>query len=125
MEIKASRPPSRAVRIDRMGRRKPMSTGANRFEQMRAEALDDPEEFWGGVASELPWFRRWDRVYEADPPSFRWFVGGRTNLAWNALDAHVQADYGDREALIAIDERGHEGRLTYAELLREVERVSA
>ena len=67
-----------------------MSTVApTRFDEMCARALDDPEGFWGEVAAELPWFRRWDRVYEADPPSFRWFVGGRTNLAWNALDAHV------------------------------------
>src|SRR6185369_6144885 len=92
---------------------------------MCRQALEDPEGFWGDVAAELPWFRRWDRVYEADPPSFRWFAGARTNLAFNALDAHVRDGYGDREALLAIDERGNERHLTYAELLREVERVSA
>jgi acetyl-CoA synthetase len=92
---------------------------------MRQQALDDPETFWGEVAEGVPWFRKWDRVYEAEPPSFRWFVGGRTNLAWNALDAHVRSGHGDRTALIAIDERGNEGRLTYTELLAEVERVSA
>ena len=103
-----------------------MSTAApTRFEEMCRQALADPEGFWGGVAAELPWFRRWDKVYEADPPSFRWFVGGRTNLAWNALDAHVQGGHGNRVALISADERGNEGRLTYAELLGEVERAAA
>src|SRR3954451_18409676 len=103
-------------------RRSAVSTAApTRFDQMRAQALDDPEAFWGEVAEGVPWFRRWDRVYEADPPSFRWFVGGRTNLGWNAVDAHVQAGFGDRPALIAIDERGGERRLTYSELLVEVE----
>ncbi len=103
-----------------------MSTVApTRFDEMCARALDDPEGFWGEVAADLPWFRRWDRVYEADPPSFRWFVGGRTNIAWNALDAHVRDGHGDRTALIAIDERGGDRRLTYRELLAEVERVAA
>ena len=103
-----------------------MSTGTSaRFEEMCREALADPEAFWGRVAAEVPWFRRWDRVYEADAPSFRWFVGGRTNLAWNALDAHVLDGHGGREALIAVDERGNERRLTYAALLGEVERAAA
>ncbi len=103
-----------------------MSTAApTRFEEMCRQALADPEGFWGGVAADLPWFRRWDKVYEADPPSFRWFVGGRTNLAWNALDVHVEGGHGGREALIAVDERGNERRLTYAELLGEVERAAA
>ncbi len=95
------------------------------FNDMRREALADPEAFWGRVASEVPWFRRWDRVFEADPPSFRWFSGGRTNLAWNALDHHVQGGRGDRPALISVNERGGDARLTYAELLAEVEKAAA
>ena len=72
----------RRARVDRR------PTGSSRCAR---QALADPETFWGEVAAELPWFRRWDRVFEADPPSFRWFVGGRTNLAWNALDATCRA----------------------------------
>ena len=101
------------------------TTSSGTFAAMRAEALADPDAFWGRVAEELPWFRRWDRVYEPDPPSFRWFVGGRTNLAYNALDQHVRTGHGDRVALIAVDERGGDRRLTYAELLAEVERAAA
>jgi acetyl-CoA synthetase len=95
------------------------------FQHMVDEALADPETFWGRVAEDLPWFRRWDHVFEADPPSFRWFAGARTNLAWNAVDHHVEAGNGDRPALIAVDERGGERRLTYRELLHEVERTAA
>ena len=103
-----------------------MSTAApTTFEDMQAEALADPETYWGRVATDLPWFRRWDRVYEADPPSFRWFVGARTNLAYNALDQHLATGHGERTALIAVDERGGDRRLTYVELLAEVERAAA
>ncbi|HVA86030.1 MAG TPA: AMP-binding protein, partial [Candidatus Saccharimonadales bacterium] len=101
--------------------------GATRttFQEMCAEALADPAAFWGRAAGELPWFRRWDSVFEADPPSFRWFVGGRTNLAWNALDHHVAAGNGERTALIEVNERGGERRFSYAELLARVERAAA
>ncbi len=88
-------------------------------------AAVDPDTFWATAADRVAWFRRWDRVFEPDPPSFRWFAGGRTNLAWNALDRHVEAGDGDRAALVAIDERGGRGELSYAELLDQVQRASA
>ena len=84
------------------------------------EGLEDPEAFWARAAQELPWFRTWDRVYEADPPTFRWFIGAQTNIAHNALDHHVADGRGDRNALIYFNERGDEVTYTYAELLAEV-----
>ncbi len=104
-------------------------TDARRFpppvEGRLAEAAAAPEAFWGRAAEALPWFRSWDRVFESDPPSFRWFVGGRTNLAHNALDRHVVAGDGERLALIAINELGERRDLTYRQLLDEVDRVAA
>jgi len=89
------------------------------------EAAADPDAFWGRAAESLPWFRRWDRVFVPDPPSFQWFVGGRTNLAYNALDRHVAAGDGERLALIAVNEGSERRDLTYRGLLDEVERVAA
>ncbi|MCA1569948.1 MAG: hypothetical protein LC798_06425 [Chloroflexi bacterium] len=57
---------------------------------MRAAADRDPEGFWGAAADLVHWFRAPTRTFEPDPPSFRWFVGGRTNLSYNAVDAHVR-----------------------------------
>src|SRR5919199_827727 len=39
------------------------------------EAAADPEGFWARAAHQLPWFRPWDRVFEWDPPTFRWCIG--------------------------------------------------
>jgi acetyl-CoA synthetase len=64
-------------------------------------------------------------VFEWERPTFRWFVGGETNLASNCLDRNVEAGAGGRAALVAVDERGGRRSLTYAELLAEVERVAA
>ena len=99
----------------------------SRYDAFYRRSLDDPEGFWLEVAGELiDWRRAPDRAFEqTDPPSFRWFPGGRTNLAYNALDRHVEAGGGDHPALIALDERGGVRRLTYAQLLTEVQRAAA
>jgi acetyl-CoA synthetase len=89
------------------------------------EARADPDGFWARAASELPWFRTWDRVFEWTPPTFRWFIGGETNLAYNSLDHHVKRGRGEHTALIYFNERGERSFYTYAQLLREVERIAA
>ncbi|MCC6466935.1 MAG: propionyl-CoA synthetase [Alphaproteobacteria bacterium] len=61
----------------------------------------DPEAFWARAAEDIHWDKRWDKVLEAGkPPFYRWFVGGRVNTCFNALDRHVDAGHGDRLALI-------------------------
>lgn len=89
------------------------------------EAKDDPDGFWARAARELPWFRTWDRVFEPDFPTFRWFVGAQTNLAYNALDHHVERGRGGQAALVSFNERGERRLFTYAQLLHDVERVAA
>src|SRR5213080_403805 len=89
------------------------------------DAREDPAEFWGRAAEQLPWLRKWDRVFEWTPPTFRWFVGGQTNLAYNALDYHVKNGWGGHTALIYLSERGERRLFTYAQLLHEVERLAA
>lgn len=88
-------------------------------------ARESPEEFWAKAADELPWFRKWDSVLEWDRPSFRWFPGAQTNLAYNCLDHHVANGRGDSTALIYVNERGERRCFTYRELTAAVERVSA
>jgi acetyl-CoA synthetase len=89
------------------------------------DAFRDPEEFWDRAARELPWFRTWDRTFEWTFPTFRWFIGGETNLAWNALDYHAQRGHGGHTALISLNERGERQLFTYASLLFQVERAAA
>jgi len=89
------------------------------------EAAEDPDTFWARAAEKLPWFRPWDRVFEWEPPAFRWYVGGRTNLAYNCLDRHVAAGRGGQTALIYVTKRGERRLFTYAQLRHEVERVAA
>jgi len=89
------------------------------------DGLADSHGLWERAALELPWFRTWDRVFEADPPSFRWFAGARTNLAYNALDHHVATGRGDQAALTYFNERGERRSFTYSQMLAGVERIAA
>ncbi|HXH24822.1 MAG TPA: AMP-binding protein, partial [Vicinamibacterales bacterium] len=85
----------------------------------------DPEAFWARAARRLPWFRTWDRVFEWTFPTFRWFIGAETNLAYNALDRHVARGRAGHAALVWLNERGETRVATYAQLLHLVERIAA
>jgi acetyl-CoA synthetase len=93
-------------------------------EKWRHEGRTDPDGFWARAARELPWFRPWDRVFDWTPPTFRWFVGARTNLAWNAVDRHVAGGRGGHAALVYLCEDGRRVVYTYAQLLYEVKRIA-
>jgi acetyl-CoA synthetase len=89
------------------------------------DGLADPEAFWARAAGELPWFRRWDRIFEWTFPTFRWFIGAETNLAHNALDRHVAGGRSSRTALVYMNERGDRRAFTYGELLALVESIAS
>ncbi len=93
--------------------------------RLRAEATADPDAFWARAASQLPWFTKWERVLEWNFPTFKWFIGGRTNLAYNALDHHVKNRRGRHTALIYANERGERRAFTYAQMLSQVEKIAA
>src|SRR2546421_1033937 len=89
------------------------------------DAREDPEDFWGRAAEQLPWFRKWDRVFEWTPPTFRWFIGGQTNLAYKALDYHVKKGWGGHTAVVYFTERGGRRFFIYAQMLSEGGRLAA
>jgi acetyl-CoA synthetase len=93
-------------------------------ERIYVEAEADPEGFWSGWASELHWFRRWNRVLEWEPPQSRWFVGGTLNAAYNCLDRHLDGPRRTKRALVWEGEPGDERSYTYEELHREVGRAA-
>ena len=73
-----------------------------RYLETYRQSLDDPESFWGAAAQSIDWNCPWDRVLTqtAEPPGYRWFVGGELNTAYNALDRHADGGRGDQPALI-------------------------
>ena len=88
----------------------------------RAEA--DREAFWAEQAERLSWSKKWDSVLEWNAPFAKWFVGGQLNVAYNCVDRHVEAGYGEQVAFHWEGEPGDTRTITYADLQREVCRTA-
>jgi acetyl-CoA synthetase len=89
------------------------------------EADKDWQGWWVRQAEELHWFKKWDTVLDdSNPPFYKWFVGGQLNVSYNCLDRHVEAGRGDKVAFNWLGEDGSERKLTYADMLADVERFA-
>ena len=100
------------------------SLSAEQYRAMYDQSLQDPDAFWGNVAGELHWQSPWSRVLDWQAPHAQWFVGGQTNIAYNALDRHVAAGRGDKRAIVWEGEDGEVRTYTYKELLDQVMRAA-
>ncbi len=87
-------------------------------------ATADLEGFWAEQASQLSWYKPWDRVLEWEAPFARWFDGGQLNVSVNCLDRHVEAGRGDKVAFYWEGEPGDRRTITYADLLTDVSRCA-
>ena len=94
------------------------------YEQLYREAEENPEAFWGRIAEELHWFRKWDRVLDWNPPWAKWFLGGQLNLSYNCLDRHVASWRRNKAAIIWEGEPGEVRTFTYQQLLIEVSKFA-
>ena len=98
----------------------------SQYDEAYARSLADPQGFWGAVAEDIYWDRRWDRVLDdSRPPYYRWFTGGMLNTCYNALDLHIDRGRGKQRALVYDSPVTDTIRaFTYAELRDEVARVA-
>ncbi|MEB2836948.1 MAG: acetate--CoA ligase [Desulfurococcales archaeon] len=88
-------------------------------------SIEDIEGFWDARARELVWLRYWDQVLDrSNPPFYRWFVGGVTNININALDRWVGTDVFNKVAYYWEGEPGDRRTISYRELYREVNRLA-
>ena len=100
------------------------SAQANAQPSIYDEAEADRLGFWAKQAESLHWGTKWDRVLDWQPPFAKWFVGGKLNASFNALDRHVLEGRGDRVAIYFEGEPGDSRAITYAQLLSEVKRAA-
>lgn len=70
------------------------------YRRLYRESIDNPQNFWGGLAEKLHWFKKWDKVLDWNVPNARWFVGGKLNAAYNCLDAQIEAGRGGKTAIL-------------------------
>jgi len=96
-------------------------TSMEDYQKRYERSIQDPEGYWGEVASELHWFKPWDKVLDdSEKPFFKWFSGGKTNICTNCIDRHLHGASRNKAALIWEGEPGENRVLTYFDLYREV-----
>ena len=100
------------------------ASSANVKADIYDEAERDRLAFWEKQAEQLHWFKKWETVLDWKAPFAKWFVGGKLNASYNALDRHVIEGRGDRVAFYFEGEPGDTKTLTYADMLREVKKAA-
>lgn len=95
------------------------------YEKTLKKAAKDPEKFWEEAANDVFWFKKWDKLIDkSHKPFYKWFVGGKCNLAYNVLDKHIEGPNRDKLAIIWEDETGRERKYTYFQLFEEVNKMA-
>ncbi len=98
--------------------------GIASYEAFLQRSIDDPDWFWRAFFDDIGfhWHTPYQRTVDLSEgkPWARWFVSGRLNWTYNALDRHVRAGSGERLALVWEGEEGTIRRYTYRQLLEEV-----
>ena len=90
------------------------------YQEMWQRAKDDPAGFWGDMATNLDWFKKWDKVIDGAMPDTKWFTGGKLNVSYNCLDRHLLGPNKNKAAIIWEGEPGDTRVLRYQDLHREV-----
>ena len=91
------------------------------------KSVEDPEGFWGEIASSFQWKKKWDKVldWNFSEPNINWFVGGKLNITENCLDRHLQTR-GDKVAILwePNDPKEASISITYKELHARVSKFA-
>jgi acetyl-CoA synthetase len=97
------------------------------YQEIYKKSVEDPEGFWGEIAADFFWYKKWDKVlsYNFDITKGKvfheWFKGGKTNMCYNAIDRHLDTPLRNKAAIIWQGEPDEDTKiLTYLTLHREV-----
>jgi len=105
-------------------RAKAVVTSRDQYDKMYHRSLEDPDGFWGELASELYFHKLWDGPIESynfdiskGPVRIEWFAGAKTNMSYNCLDRNIERGLGEKRALVwEGNDPSQQRSLTYTEL---------
>jgi acetyl-CoA synthetase len=96
------------------------------YKKIYQKSIDDPAAFWGEMAEQLDWFKKWDKVLVEDfaDAKHEWFVGAKLNVSYNCLDRHLTTPRKNKAAFIWEGDIGDTKTLTYQQLYYEVNKFA-
>ena len=66
------------------------------FSNIYSKSIKNPEDFWGEIANDIFWFKKPTKVLNnSNPPFYKWYEDGVTNICYNALDIHIDQGRGE------------------------------
>lgn len=101
-------------------------SASRRAKEFCTQALTDRDSFWIEQAKAIHWQRPFDQVCDfSRPPFSRWFVGGKTNICYNAVDRQLPARAAQPALYFISTEVETEKTYTFQELYDEVNTFAA
>lgn len=96
------------------------------YKEIYKRSIEDTEGFWGEMAEQLDWYKKWDKVLVEDfkEGKHEWFLGGQLNVSYNCLDRHIKTWRKNKAAFIWEGDLGDSNTLTYQELYYKVNKFA-
>ncbi len=97
------------------------------WNELARRADKDFVGFWEDCAKEfIDWHAPWTQALDdSNKPFFRWFVGARTNIVFNAIDRHLKTHRKNKLALFWEGEKGEQRTYSYFSINREVSKFAS
>jgi acetyl-CoA synthetase len=97
------------------------------WDEIMLQADKDFVRFWEDCARKfIDWHAPWTKVLDdSKKPFFKWFVGAKTNIVYNAIDRHLKTARKNKLALIWEGEKGEVRTFSYFALNREVSKFAS
>ncbi|MGZ7209196.1 MAG: acetate--CoA ligase, partial [Methanobacterium sp.] len=85
----------------------------------------DFEKYWAEKAEQFEWFKKPEKILDdSNKPFYKWYTGGKINMAYNAVDRWIHTEKRNQIAILYVNERGEEKKITYYELYRQMNKLA-
>ncbi len=102
------------------------SANVQEYDSAYQYSIENREIYWGEQAEYLDWFEKWDKeLDESRRPFYKWYVGGKINIVYNAVDRHLKTWRRNKLAIIWEGEPGDVRTYSYHALDREVSKFAS
>jgi len=100
--------------------------GAEEYERLYKESIEDPDGFWDRMGGILDWTKKWEKVsvWDFRKPSIKWYLDGKLNASYNCIDRHLGTWRRNKAAIIWEGDDGSYRTFTYQQLSFEVNRFA-
>src|SRR5438067_2280602 len=100
---------------------------ADKYKEMYARSLKDPNGFWAEQAKRLHWYKAPSKIkntsFGPGDVSIKWFEDGVLNVAYNCIDRHLSTRAKQTAIIWEGDDPSQSKHITYRELHHEAAKV--